>query len=262
MGSSTNLFLPLHVRNEDVLKVLARIMGEAYHLATFDKQETVSFKPHKTIQVPVPFDPEKPSGPDNPWYVRFERERRGLGLVPAISSNDYSFFNMEFVDLVNTPYRWSFFTDYDQRDCDGLFVRRAKLLSPSSTTTAVACCIRLAKFFGGDVVFNDNKENEKPDLRVKDSKAKFPLMAKGTTANDQWYAFQNALRDEPLLMAAELEAAAPLAAYQHEDRYLPFLKAVSSYEKAQALRQNLPEVEEEADASATPGRGRRPKPRF
>lgn len=261
MGSTTNLFLPLHVRNEDVLKVLARIMGEAFHLATFDKQKTVSFRPHKTIQVPVAFDPAAPAAPDNPWHVQFEREREGLGLS-AVTPNDYSFFRMEFVDAAKNPYSWSFFTDYDQRDSDGLFVRRAKLLSPSSTITAVACCVRLAKFFGGDVFYDDGKEKDEPDLRVEDSQAKFPLMAKGTTSDNQWYAFQNALRDEPMLTAAELEAAGALAAYENSERYQTFLRAVRSHDKAQALRQNLPQVEEEADSPATPGRGKRSKPRF
>ena len=60
MGSSTDLYLPLHVRTHDLVMVLAKIMGEPYVLTSFDKDEVVSYRPYRTKKVPTPFDPSEP----------------------------------------------------------------------------------------------------------------------------------------------------------------------------------------------------------
>lgn len=244
MSASTNLYLPLHVRNDDLLMVLAKIMGETYRLATYDDQKVVSYRPFRTEKVPRPFDPTLPCSEENPWHIEFDRSRQGLQMSLS-SASDTQNFRLNFVDLAKNPYAWNYFTNYDQTDSDGLFLRRAHLLSPSSTNIAVAACVRLARFFGGEVFFDDNKSKDKPDLSVSAKQAIFPAPKRGSTSNERWFAFFNALNEQSLLTESELVFGSQHCAYTTSGPQASFLGAVKAYEFQIRLHQRLAPVEEE-----------------
>ena len=252
MGSSTDLYLPLHVRTHDLVMVLAKIMGEPYVLTSFDKDEVVSYRPYRTKKVPTPFDPSEPASQDNPWHVRFERDGKGLGAEPA-RDHTMSHFMVTFQDAAKNPYSWNYFPEYDQQDSDGLFLRRAKLLSPGSHPIAGAACKRLVHFFGGELFYNDGKDQDAPDVTVTQEQARFPLMQPGSSSNDQWYALYNALNSEPLLTPEELEEARAFVSYQAEDeKQASFIKAIRAFHMSLRLAQTLEE----------PSKPTAPKPRF
>ena len=243
MGASTHLYLPLHVRTRDLLLVLAKVAGEPYTFRSFDKEEVVSYRPYKTKKVPAPFNPDEPASEENPWHIRFERDGQGLGVEPANNSS-VEHLTVSFQDAAKNPFSWSYFPEYDQVDDDRLFLRRAKQLSPGSHPMAVAICKRLVKFFGGELAYNDCRDQDKPDVVVSQKQATFPLMPKGSTSNDQWYAFYNALKNEPLLTPAELQEAIAQASYSKlDDRQEAFLKAIRSYELSLKLNQSLEQPE-------------------
>lgn len=235
MGSSTQLYLPLHVRANDLLMVVAKVAGEAWSLRTFDKDEGSRL----ARRVPVPFDPTLPASLENPWHVRFDRKD---GPQISLTGNQAENFRLLFQDAAGAEHAWSYFPGYDQRDPDDRFVRRAHHLFPSSTPLAVATCIRLARFFGGEVFFNDGQEKARPDLAVGARQAAYPCPAKGSSANDQWYAFQNALNAEPRITAAELAEAQAWAGYPNEERSRALMAHLKPFDTAAALQVRLPDA--------------------
>ena len=227
MGVNTIIQLPLHVRADYVLQVIAKVVGEPWTKGNFGKQRSTRVNGRwETIVEPIAFDPERPPSPGNPWHLQFERLHTSLKVQPADTSHNIA--TMIFTDLGGERHGWYWHTD----DPDEQF----KTLSPGAHALAVAVGRRLVAFFGGQIIYSD--ATDKVNYKVSSTKARLPKKKAAQTSDDRWYQFYELLAEEPLLTAAELRKAIErMGSRDCDDRLLAKLEI---FEKAQKLDQALP----------------------
>ena len=243
VGTSTKIILPLSVSVDRLCMVVGKVVGAPVHLKTFPGQNLVRKRSHgfDTIEVPVPFDPDRPSSRDNPWHVAFSGARADHPRTESpAGSGELSHGYLAFTDQAGTAHRWFFHQETEDED--------HKLLSPGSHGLAVAVGRRLVRFFGGKLKEADTRAEPEFDLRVSNARAIFPAKKRHQTSDDRWYQFHNALNAEPVLSAKELAEAID----QHggnEDHHA-LRKSLETYERKLALEAVA--VAERSDRSSFP----------
>jgi hypothetical protein len=127
MSVDTNITLPLHVRSDHILKVVAKCVGCPSVQTVFKDRQS------------EPFDPDLPSSRDNPWFVDFKSKSDLVIKTAGMPGNEISFGYLCFSDIVGNNYRWEIFPETEHEN--------GKLLKPSSRVLPVAVGLRLVKFF-------------------------------------------------------------------------------------------------------------------
>lgn len=182
MSGSTKIYLPLHVRSRHILVALAKISGTAF--------EQIPFKGGTGL-----VDTSCPAGVKNPWKAvpeDSEKEPR-VSLSHAL---EHGYLN--FYDAAGQNHEWIFHQEISEEE--------AKLLSPGSHGFAVAVGRRLVRFFGGELVYNDeHNDRDDCDESVSPHSARFPPREKNQNNDERLYQFQNTLFAEPMLSARELK---------------------------------------------------------
>lgn len=239
MGSSTKIYLPLHVKGENVLFVIAKVVGEEWVQGNFGKQV---FERGSLTQknLPKPFDPTRPGSEENDWHIKFVRRDDKLAVKAASERMDYGY--MHFGDAAGTEHAW-FWSVEDECETH-------KTLSPGAHALGMAVGRRLVAFFGGSICYNDS--NDDINYRVSPASAKLPRFKTGKqTSNERWFQFYNLLYNEPLLKAAELRRAIARQGNRSSDEKL--LTHLERLEAAEKLERRLPEASSENPL---------PRPRF
>ena len=227
VGTSTKIILPLSVSVDRLCMVIGKVVGAPVHLKTFPDQKLFHRKRgFDTIEVPVPFDPDRPSSRDNPWHVAFSGAwaDRPRAESPA-GSGELSHGYLVFTDQAGTAHRWFFHQETEDED--------HKLLSPGSHGLAVAVGRRLVRFFGGKLKEADTRTEPEFDLRVGNARAKFPEKKRHQVGDARWYQFHNALNAEPVLSVQELASA--IDQYGGNDSHRALLASLEAYERKRAL---------------------------
>ena len=231
MGVNTKIQLPLHVRGDYVLKVIAKVVGEPWSKGNFGKDRIIHINGRmETIKETIPFDPDQPPSETNNWHLQFENLHKTLKIQPSGFTHEMS--TVMFTDAGGTSHGWYFHTE-DEHE-------RFKQLSPAAHALAMAVGRRLVSFFGGQIIYHDS--NDKVNYRVSATKARFPKMKSSQTSNQRWDQFHGLLADEPMLTAAELRKAIERMGTRESDECL--LKKLEAIEKAQRLDQALPSASE------------------
>jgi hypothetical protein len=237
MGANTRITLPHSAQSQKVLEVIAKVVGIPFEVENLYKEEKPLGK-YGMPRKPKPIDASLPSSADNTWRLVFEGWVHELKVTPNSGGYDaLSHGNLMFKDAAGQQYAWMLHTETEEEN--------TRSMLPSSHPLGVAVGIRLVKFFGGTVCYNDGVDEEKPSNRLRKSpaRAKFPPKTKDQTSNDRWHQFQNALRAEPMLTVKELEHAAKFAAYPSTDKYVVLLERLKVEESRRLL--------DEASAPAT-----------
>jgi len=191
MGLNTVIRLPLHVRTNQVLEVLARVAGEAYRLEAFER---------------AAFDPGEDPGEDNPWHVRFKR--RQLQARPSRGCMDFGY--LQFQDAAGQNHAWAWHTEDE--------MEQYKSLRPGAHALAVAAGRRLVRFFGGNMTYSDY--NDQIDFAVDPAAARLVPITAQQSSNDRWYQFHKLLHAEGLLTQVEIAQAAEKMGWRKEEKAL------------------------------------------
>ena len=219
MSIGTKIFLPLWSSSKHVCDVIAKVIGVEFEIKQFD---SVSYSINSDL----------PSQKDNAWFHVFSSDIKNQTFLKLEANHFFSdMLDINFKGLSGERHQWHFFNETEYEDC--------KLLNPSSSALAIAIGIRLIKFFGGYIQFNDC--DEKINLKVPNSKAIFPKKTKSQTSDDRWYQFQNALYHEPLLTTKELLFALKNCSYNtiSSEKMLEKLTIIESRED---LNKKLPDA--------------------
>ena len=227
MATSANIRLPLHVKGEHILQVIGKCVGVPFRKETFE-----DYKGDRPV-----FDPAVPGSNENPWHITFCPEGSVFELTPAKNSS-LSFGQLFFTDMADQRHSWSFHQETDTDD--------HKLVSPVSSSLAVAVGRRLVLFFGGALQVNDNKESD-PEYRKSPRSALFPPPRRrredeNPDPNERWYAFQNALNEVQPITVRELRAASKVSAHGLSERDQALLVVLEREEQRMKLARSVESI--------------------
>lgn len=230
MAENTIISIPLHVRNDYLVQVIAKVVGEEWvHEGTRDAQKVIKNGRSYIMEVPIPFDVDQPTSKENTWSIKFSRRNKGLGIDMS-ASKDAGHGSLAFVDASGNPHSWYFHAE-NENEVD-------KLLRPGSHGFAVAVGRRVVKFFGGHLIETDF--NDKVSLQVPNARAKFPKKLPTQSSDDRWYQFYNALQSEPVLSASELKSA--MDQHGGNEGHQELLQYLQVQEKRDRLDEVLPQA--------------------
>lgn len=232
MSSSAHIKLPLHVKNRHILEVIGKCVGVPFRKMSFAINNGIA----------PSFDPHLPAGEDNPWSISFEPSS-SFELAPAENS-ELSFGRILFTDIAGQSHGWFFHAEADTED--------HKLVSPPSSRLSIAVGRRLVRFFGGQLIYDDNKETV--GTRKSPRKALYPPPSRQPRGeifnpNARWYLFQNALDSMKLITSLEMEEASKWAAYKSASRDEKLLEVLIREENHQSLVNAVKDM----PAAARPG---------
>lgn len=231
MGTSTKIHLPHSAQSRKILEVIAKVLGMPSEIENLYKEQAPVGKFH-TPRKPKPIDPSLPSSEDNPWHLEFEGGINELKVISNSSSYDaLSHGSLIFKDITGHAYSWMLHNETEEENI--------RCINPGSHPVAVAVGLRLVKFFGGSVFYDDSRDGDAPGAKFRRSpgRAKYPPKTKEQTSNDRWHQFQNVLRAEPMLTIKELEYAATLAAYSQAETSVNLLARLKVEEERNLLDQ-------------------------
>ncbi len=219
MGVDTKIRLPLGTHSDDILDVVARVLGG--NLRPNASQNTDDFS--------------LPASEHNPWYYLRTDEKLKLELSGPTNINGL-FGTMHFHAFNKVNFSWYLHMESENED--------QVILSPSSTPLAVAMGRRLVEFFGGGVEYSDS--TGKINFRVAKEKSMFHK-ARETSAS-RLIALTNALESIRPLHSSELFKAIKWASYGDQERTSLVLEGCRELERQAFLEQHLPAAEETTKA--------------
>ena len=209
MGVDVKISLPLHVKGEYLLLVLAKLADLPLEKVSIGDKEA---------------DLNLACSMDNTWCLWSSEDDISFKMESKISP-----------DCGTIIYRNAF----DRRS---LFYHRItededrQLLSARSNPWNLALGERLVRFFGGSFIANDC--SEKVDLRISNKKALFPRRVSTQDNNDRFYQFYNQLDQLPPISAFEVIKAFGQASYTDNKELLQW-EGLHQSQLAQANRNEL-----------------------
>lgn len=228
MGVNTKIKLPLHVSTDRIAMFVARVAGHPIVQESFPDQTTHRVNGRwEVTKTPREFDPSQPCCQENQWHVEFVGGYDARPQIKPSEGNGLSFGTLVFLDANDNSHFWYIHAETENEDF--------RELGPGCHGLAVAVGRRLVKFFGGEMLDSDAVETRPFDLRVPNARATFPKKLRHQSSNDRWYQFHNALFNEPVLSAHELEST--IAKFGGNEDHLALVEALRAQERKAALEQ-------------------------
>lgn len=232
MGVNANIYLPAHVKTQQVFEVIQKTMGVEFVKSTFNDQKHIYVNGKSTtIESPVPFDPDTPSTESNPWYMELSKNAKG-----GIELKDVSYFSFTFYDLADNYYQSLYHLENEEEKA---LEPGCKSLNPQPTTAWCVIGKRLVDFFGGKMMYSDARDEDEEDNWYHNTSPIFPLKSLEQSSNDRWYQYQNALNETPMISVKEMQEMANYAAYSDNERDVKLIAFLTKFERFQALEAKL-----------------------
>ena len=233
MGINANIYLPAHVKTQQVFEVIQKTMGVEFVKSTFNDQKHIYVNGKSTtIESPVPFDPSSPANEGNPWRMELSNNTKN-----SIQLKDVSYFTFTFYDLADNHYSSLYFLEAgeDERSLEP----GCKSLNPPPTTAWCVIGKRLVDFFGGKMMYSDARDEDEEDNWYHNTSPIFPLKSLEQSSNDRWYQYQNALNETPMISVKEMQDMAEYAAYSDSERDIKLIEFLTKFERFQSLEAKL-----------------------
>lgn len=213
MSNDCRIELPLHVRSKQVLEVIGKLLGMPFEVKT-DKKPPRGWMSSNSSEN-CSFDSTLPCSPENDWYLFFNDSLKQESYINIIN-----IISMKFEDLAGSGYDWNFHVETVDENC--------KLLTPNSYLVAGAVGKKLVDFFGGTVIYSEDKE-----LEYKNNTPLFPPKLSTQTSNDRYYQFYNSLYSIKMITANDLLEAENKVYIRTErdNKLIEYLKVYETYKK-------------------------------
>jgi hypothetical protein len=233
MGINANIYLPAHVKTEHVFQVIQKTVGAEFLKSTFnDQKHTYVNGRMKTVEVPVPFDPDTPASESNPWRMELADNAKG-----AIELTDVSYFRFTFYDMADNHYMSLYHLETEETE--RALEPGCKSLNPPPTTAWCVIGKRLVDFFGGKMMYSDTMDEDDPDNWYHNDSPIFPVKSPEQSSNDRWYQYHNALNETPMISVKEMKEMEDYAGYANNERDIKLLEVLTKFERFQALDSKL-----------------------
>ena len=201
MSVDCKINLPLYARSDNIIKVIAKLVGSDFEFSSYDQK---------------PFSPEEPSSKENSWHIKLLSDNK-------LESTQPTSLYLMFTTLSNTSYRW--FCALEDED------ETYKQILPSSYGLSTLIGKKLVDFFGGRVLYQDYYDWDDKKHTYFNENPKFPKITPEQTSDDRYYQFQNALLAEPRITSLELIEMGQKYGLNTEDKkLLEVLKTTELYE--------------------------------
>lgn len=233
MGINANIYLPAHVKTQQVFEVIQKTMGAEFVKSTFPEQKHTYMNGRRTtVEVPVPFDPDAPSNEANPWRMELAKTAKG-----EIELKDVSYFTFTFYDMADNHYHSLYFLETEENE--RALEPGCKSLNPPPTTAWCIVGKRLVDFFGGKMMYSDARDEDEPDNWYHNKNPIFPVKSPEQSSNDRWYQYQNALNETPMISVKEMKEMEDYATYSNSERDIKLIEVLTKFERFQALETKL-----------------------
>lgn len=198
MGINCNIYLPADTEVKKVFDVIQKVMGAEFVKETFKKNQPARYKGPDVF---IEFDGLLNASNDNPWHLNISKD---YAQTNKIEYKDTSYLSLMFRDFIDQDFYCLYFTEYD---CKELVEPGGKMLNPSHG--AIWCVLgkRLVDFFGGKMLYSDERdEDDQANWYIK-TEGKFSRKnwnEGNNELNNKWYNYQNVLSNEPRISSQEL----------------------------------------------------------